>query len=310
MRTCPIPVRRPRRCNRTAIRGFTLIELLVVIAIIAILAAILFPVFAQAREAARKSSCLSNVKQIGTAAAMYCQDYDEVLPETGWDGPCSSPLPNASGYYAVDDQYFSGVFSFPMATQPYVKNWQVFTCPSDPDKGGFNKTGSYCFEAQLLAVNMPRSYPGMRNDVNAMLRSFPLSYAGNYFLSQTYDKGKSRATYRGEKMHPLADIQYPANTFYLADVGSSIAATGTVFAGWYIAPGYGNDAAGTGRWPRGKRHAEGRNWVFCDGHAKWMKDPPFQNPNGTAKTELEIRAEYQSLGIYTYPETTGPNFIR
>ena len=63
--------------------GFTLIELLVVIAIIAILAAILFPVFAQARESARKSSCLSNARQIGLAAMMYAQDWDEILPETG-----------------------------------------------------------------------------------------------------------------------------------------------------------------------------------------------------------------------------------
>ena len=91
--------------TREAGRAFTLIELLVVIAIIAILAAILFPVFAQARESARKTSCLSNTKQIGTAVIMYAQDYDEIPPETGWDGPCSSPTPNASGYYTVSDDY-------------------------------------------------------------------------------------------------------------------------------------------------------------------------------------------------------------
>src|SRR5690349_3905542 len=68
-----------RRSSRVR-RGFTLIELLVVIAIIAILAAILFPVFAQAREKARQSSCLSNMKQIGSALLMYVQDYDEVWP--------------------------------------------------------------------------------------------------------------------------------------------------------------------------------------------------------------------------------------
>ena len=72
-------------------RGFTLIELLVVIAIIAILAAILFPVFARAREAARKSSCQSNLKQFGSAFMMYTQDYDECFPPTsrvnpGWRG--------------------------------------------------------------------------------------------------------------------------------------------------------------------------------------------------------------------------------
>ena len=66
-------------------RGFTLIELLVVIAIIAILAAILFPVFAQAREKARQASCLSNCKQIGTASNMYVQDYDETFPSHKWN---------------------------------------------------------------------------------------------------------------------------------------------------------------------------------------------------------------------------------
>ena len=73
-------------------QAFTLIELLVVIAIIAILAAILFPVFAQAREKARQTSCLSNAKQIGLASQMYDQDYDEILPETGWQGHCSDPV--------------------------------------------------------------------------------------------------------------------------------------------------------------------------------------------------------------------------
>ena len=66
--------------NRAAYRGFTLIELLVVIAIIAILAAILFPVFAQARNKARQTACLSNLKQLGTGFAMYTQDYDETMP--------------------------------------------------------------------------------------------------------------------------------------------------------------------------------------------------------------------------------------
>src|ERR1051325_9917038 len=71
-----------RRSHGTSRFGFTLIELLVVIAIIAILAAILFPVFAQARESARMSSCLSNLKQIGTGTMMYIQDYDEKYPNT------------------------------------------------------------------------------------------------------------------------------------------------------------------------------------------------------------------------------------
>ncbi|HVK04841.1 MAG TPA: DUF1559 domain-containing protein [Armatimonadaceae bacterium] len=291
--------------------AFTLIELLVVIAIIAILAAILFPVFAQAREKARSASCLSNMKQIGLAAMMYAGDYDETLPETGWNGPCSNPTPNGSGVHTVSDDYYSGVGSFPIASAPYIKNWDIFKCPSDSEYGGFNKLGSFCFEEQIRIAKLPGYFAGMRNTPNAMLESLPLSYAGNYFLSQAYDKGRTNATYNGDKMHPLADINFPAQTFYVTDVGTETGANGNLFAGWYIGPGYGNNAAGTGRWPKGKRHQGGRNWVFADGHAKWHKDPDFLQANGTAKTQAQITTEYQSkMGIYTYPETTGPNFVR
>jgi prepilin-type N-terminal cleavage/methylation domain-containing protein/prepilin-type processing-associated H-X9-DG protein len=94
-------------------RGFTLIELLVVIAIIAILAAILFPVFARARENARRSSCQSNLKQIGLGIMQYTQDYDERLPmsETTW---------STAPYWHE-------------AIQPYIKSTQLFRCPSNTD---------------------------------------------------------------------------------------------------------------------------------------------------------------------------------
>lgn len=269
-------------------RAFTLIELLVVIAIIAILAAILFPVFAQAREAARKASCLSNMRQIGTATMMYTQDYDELFPQTGWQGPCTDPVTRRNG-----DAYFSGVFAFPMASAPYIKNWKVFSCPSDPDKGGWGKPRSYCYEAQLLAVNMPGAYPGMRNTPGELEKVFPLSYAGNYFLNKAYLRRGSMFDMVG-----LFDMAAPAQLFYITDVGS-FRGNGLNFAGWYIAPGYGNSAAATGRWPRGKRHAEGRNWVFCDGHVKWVKDPPFVDGSGRAKSQGVITAEYRKMGIYT-----------
>src|SRR5205814_83195 len=99
-------------------RAFTLIELLVVIAIIAILAAILFPVFAQARDKARGASCLSNEKQIGLAIMQYVQDYDESYPflNVKW-----TPIAPASRLETGFDQ----------PIQPYVKNTGVFTCPSD-----------------------------------------------------------------------------------------------------------------------------------------------------------------------------------
>jgi prepilin-type N-terminal cleavage/methylation domain-containing protein/prepilin-type processing-associated H-X9-DG protein len=106
-------------------RGFTLIELLVVIAIIAILAAVLFPVFAQARDKARGTSCLANLKQLGNAHSMYMQDYDGTYPHVsrygkGWVIKWGDPNHRAT----TDPLYMPG------ALYPYVKNNQVFFCPS------------------------------------------------------------------------------------------------------------------------------------------------------------------------------------
>src|SRR5437870_4236195 len=107
-------------------RGFTLIELLVVIAIIAILAAILFPVFAQAREAARKTSCLSNCKQMGLACMMYVQDYDEMYPCNSWDTPAIGTADNDT-----KDPTYRSAMQWLWRIQPYMKNRQLFVCPSD-----------------------------------------------------------------------------------------------------------------------------------------------------------------------------------
>src|SRR3712207_5456887 len=99
-------------------RGFTLIELLVVIAIIAILAAILFPVFAQAREAARKASCQSNLRQLGLAVQMYNNDNDEFFPPSiSWDWP-------------VQSDYRAEYYTWRGAIFPYTKNAGLYTCPS------------------------------------------------------------------------------------------------------------------------------------------------------------------------------------
>src|SRR5438132_6984611 len=117
-------------------RGFTLIELLVVIAIIAILAAILFPVFAKAREKARQTTCLSNLKQLSLSTIMYVQDYDQQnfwfrgRPNTTVYADTAQTIPVPPAMLGVPNYnvYVKRVF------QPYIKNEQIFYCPSDPWK--------------------------------------------------------------------------------------------------------------------------------------------------------------------------------
>ncbi|MFP3903712.1 MAG: DUF1559 domain-containing protein [Armatimonadota bacterium] len=113
-------------------RGFTLIELLVVIAIIAILAAILFPVFARAREKARQTSCLNNQKQLGLAWHMYVQDYDENIPPYSLRG---------------DGNWYERWYQ---VLEPYIKNQQIWVCPSD---GGavrsYAYNGYYLVDAEI-----------------------------------------------------------------------------------------------------------------------------------------------------------------
>ena len=117
---------------KTKKRGFTLIELLVVIAIIAILAAILFPVFAQAREAARKASCISNMKQIGMGILMYAQDYDEEFPMGTYPGPRNWEVNPEQPTYPT-----GGADCFPDDNGPGPRRWTGF----NPGDGGPNYTG-------------------------------------------------------------------------------------------------------------------------------------------------------------------------
>lgn len=113
------PYRSPKTAHNRSFHfrnGFTLIELLMVIAIIAILAAILFPVFAQARESARRSQCISNTKQATTAVVMYVQDYDETFP------------------ILVEDDAGNTLYGVEDLVQPYIKNRNIFNCPDRSDK--------------------------------------------------------------------------------------------------------------------------------------------------------------------------------
>ncbi|MES2463056.1 MAG: DUF1559 domain-containing protein [Armatimonadota bacterium] len=286
-------------------RAFTLIELLVVIAIIAILAAILFPVFAQARDKARQASCLSNMKQIGTATMMYSQDYDGYFPDTGVRSSCGNP--NAGPW--------TGVHMFATALYPYTKNVNVFSCASDPLNYGMlgANVALPCIESMLLDAKIPGAYAGIRNSRADIAKVLPLSYAGNFYLSSTYgftDPSNGAVAPRdasaGAPSYNESEIRSPANLFYLTELGADVDTNGISVGGWYIAPGYGNQGTDR-RWPKGARHAGGRTWAFYDGHAKWAKDPDFVTASGARESEVNIREAYRKRGIYTFFTTESSN---
>lgn len=153
---------------RRSARGFTLIELLVVIGIIAILAAILFPVFARAREAARRTSCLSNTKQFGVAIMQYVQDYDEMFPPRFPDPNGATPAFPCKPCRTIDWRDYP---------RPYTKSEAMFRCPSDtgipsffaadptlggpvyrdPSQGGYGS--SYCLNTVMTRVGSLAAFP-------------------------------------------------------------------------------------------------------------------------------------------------------
>ena len=175
--------------------GFTLIELLVVIAIIAILAAILFPVFARARENARRASCQSNLKQIGLGILQYTQDYDEKYPMayyTGRDVQTNTSMP---GYkFTVSDT--NGVpshwISWMDITFPYIKSVQIFVCPSatfTPDvipSYGYNRQISHSTDDQIpiaLATVQRPSECVLILDYNNPTGTYAQPLDGNYWAN-------------------------------------------------------------------------------------------------------------------------------
>jgi prepilin-type N-terminal cleavage/methylation domain-containing protein/prepilin-type processing-associated H-X9-DG protein len=236
--------------------GFTLIELLVVIAIIAILAAILFPVFAQAREKARQSSCLSNCKQIGLASNLYLQDWDETFPGHQWqDGQGLWPLP--------DGRMYRGHLGWQLQFYPYIKSTAVFICPSDSGpRDHYSDNGKVAVYANEWGKPLPGSY-GENADI--YLRKPPLPLAAITFPADTYWIADiSRHHPVGFHASEGPKSYYGQNYFNRLRFSKDCPGVKPV-QGWLeLTPGYPNPE-------NCARHNGGNIIVFVDGHAKWER---------------------------------------
>lgn len=227
-------------------RAFTLVELLVVVAIVAILAALLLPVFAQARESARNISCLSNSRQIGTALMLYVQDWDERYPQ---EHPATlNPLVDDSNGQLEEEDYGSPFDK----VLPYVagrssRDTGLYRCPSDPDP-----SGSRVLDASGRCKDTMETPPGALN-----------SYVINaYFLFGA----------------ALAQIQEPARSIYIAERRTEFC--DVHYHPWMgeaeapIAPDDIEDPLGIAA----VRHRGGSNFTYADGHAKWQRFEVTRRP--------------------------------
>jgi len=225
-------------------KAFTLIELLVVIAIIAILASILFPVFARAREQARKASCASNLKQIGLGVMMYTQDYDETYPVANMG------YPNSHIYEVL---------------VPYIKSEQVWICPSaGVIMNGSTKVASGGYGMNICGL----VYTGSGNRGNGF------GWVGTVNTDPANDK---RCTTDGNFV-TLAAVSYPAETVFAGDpVSNGYTGNGAqlfandrnripVLHGGQVGPFYKNPAVNLSSFEGGG------NYVFADGHVKFLSN--------------------------------------
>lgn len=217
----------------TKTRGFTLIELLVVIAIIAILAAILFPVFAKAREKARQTACISNMKQLALAFHQYTTDYDEKYPDNRyWDRIGATCCPNGCG--SCGPEGTPGPRNDPNAVtrgwkdalQPYIRNFAITKCPSNPNNSNLDETNT-CQNFISYAIHGHQFF-------------------GNW---DSYDRVHNTSAPR-----PADTICFFESTWACGDLGL-----------WVARP---KNCGSTGFYLHGSGNA---NWGFFDGHVKALK---------------------------------------
>lgn len=236
-------------------KGFTLIELLVVIAIIAILAAILFPVFATAREKARQTTCASNLKQLGLAVVQYCQDYDEYPPS-------GTVSPQGAGYYFAGIGWGGQIFS-------YVKSGGVYMCPDDvnasPSSTGYPV--SYAYNQNALFGNSD-DYTGAHEDNLSKLNAPTLTVLFTEVSAEgavNLSGGEGAALTDGLPHSGVgnglmgdASLSGPATVYDTGPQGAqdqtASALNGTLDTHFL-----------TGR------HNGGANYAFWDGHVKWLR---------------------------------------
>ncbi len=259
-RTDPSPARAAHRLRSWAksLPGFTLIELLVVIAIIAILAAILFPVFAQVKATAKKAVCLSNMKQVGTAVEMYMQDYDSTYPQTKGKTTPQPQIDDLDG--SIEEPDIGSLFTMilPYAgggrklTDEAMLNHKLYACPTDPNP----------FDPKCpTEVN-----PGGPN-VNSYL-------VNGYFVWGLQEAGVNHVT----------------STIYLAERRSVATDTSPqycddIYHPWWNETTFPSVAPANDMDPHdgaiaALRHNEGANYVFADTHAGWRMLSQTYAPGG------------------------------
>jgi len=224
-------------------KGFTLIELLVVIAIIAVLAAILFPVFSRARENARRASCMSNLKQIGLALMQYTQDYDESYPVS------------RMGYYLSDG---TTPVRWYHVLQPYAKSYQVWVCPT---------SGPVSHWTSGTLSGMQFSY-----GINNCGASLTAVGAAGYGFGNTF----TECTASGSGPTKLMDIVKPSETVYAGDAASNGVSNGLLIG--YSGNSYIPVLHGGQVGPFNTTTAQpvdlssgGGSYLFADGHVKFIQ---------------------------------------